>query len=266
VGYNHRVSIKIVFFDIDWTLYDHKNRVWVPSAIKAIKELQKKGLKVILSTARPYDSFKKFGALDLGIKWDGYIACAGGTSFADGQYLHKALISDENCRGLIKRCKELGLALELVGPEKRKLLTPETACMKDYYGVFRDVVSPRGVYRKGTEVISFLLFSPESSDEAFNKEFPGLIFSRFFTYGVDVMQDMHEKGPDIDLILKHYGFSKDEALGFGDDTQDISMAEHLGHFVCMGNGKDELKAKSEFVTAPVWEDGVLLGLQHFKLV
>jgi Cof subfamily protein (haloacid dehalogenase superfamily) len=259
------MSIKIVFFDIDWTLYDHKNQVWVPSAIEAIKKLQQKGLKVILSTARPFDSLKKFGALNLGVKWDGYIACAGGVAVAEGKTLYKALINDGNCRAVISKCEKLGLALELVGPLERKLLTPETQYMSDYYKAFRDVVSPRGVY-EGDEVISFLLFAPSSYDDEFARDIPSLHFFRFFDCGVDVMQDPHEKGPGIDLILKHFGLKKEEALGFGDDTQDLSMAEHVGHFVCMGNGKDELKAKSEYVTAPVWEDGVYKGLRHFKLV
>lgn len=259
------MSIKIVFFDIDWTLYDHKNRQWVPSGIEAIKKLRKNGVKVILSTARPFESLKLFGALDLGIKWDGYIAGAGGVALVGNKYLCKKLILPKYARPFVKRCEELGLALELVGPKKRLLLADENQYTKAYYEAFRDVVSPCGVYR-GQETISFLLFAPEEYDALFKNEFPNLLFYRFFDCAVDVMQDPHEKGDAVDLILHHFGFAKDEALGFGDDLQDISMAQHLSHFVCMGQGKEELKAISEFVTSEVWDDGVLRGLEHFHLV
>lgn len=259
------MSIKIAFFDLDWTMYDHEHRLYVPSGIKAIRKLKDKGIKVILTTARPFESFAKFGALDLGIEWDGYISCSGGTAYADGKYLHKALISPYLCESFVKYCLQKGLALELVGPEKRKLLTPENECTKDYYEAFRDVVSPRGVY-EGDEVISFLLFAPETVDEELPKRFPKLRFVRFYRSAVDVMEEPHEKGHDIDLILDHFGLKKDEAIGFGDDLPDISMAEHVGHFVCMGNGKSELKEKSEFVTAPIDEDGLAKGLEHYGLL
>ena len=69
--------IKAAFFDVDWTLYDHHNRRYVPSGIEAIKRLKQKGVMVFVCSARPYESLKQFGVFDLGIAWDGYIACAG---------------------------------------------------------------------------------------------------------------------------------------------------------------------------------------------
>ncbi|MCI2111092.1 MAG: HAD hydrolase family protein [Bacilli bacterium] len=259
------MSIRIAFFDLDWTLYDHGNRRYVPSGLRAIKKLKKRGIKAVLTTARPFDSLRKFGALDLGFEWDGFITCSGGASFVDGKYLHKALIGDGNCRAFLSKCLQLDLAVELVGPEERKLLTPENKFTDEYYKAFRDEVSPRGVY-EGDEVVSFLLFAPERYDAIFEKAFPQLKFIRFFSCAVDVMQDAHEKGVDIDLMLKHFGYRKDEAIGFGDDIPDISMAEHVGHFVCMGNGKDELKVVSEFVTETIDKDGLIKGLKHYGLV
>ena len=34
----------------------------------------------------------------------------------------------------------------------------------------------------------------------------------------------------------------------------------------MGNGRDELKAVSEFVTDPISKDGLRTGLRHYKLL
>ena len=44
-------------------------------------------------------------------------------------------------------------------------------------------------------------------------------------------------------MLRHYGFSKDEAIAFGDGHNDIEMLEAVGMGVAMGNAKDEVKAK-----------------------
>ena len=36
--------------------------------------------------------------------------------------------------------------------------------------------------------------------------------------------------------------------------------------VCMGGGMEELKAKADFVTAPVLEDGIEKALIHYGLI
>jgi hydroxymethylpyrimidine pyrophosphatase-like HAD family hydrolase len=92
------------------------------------------------------------------------------------------------------------------------------------------------------------------------------VYSRYFDYAVDVIPTPHLKGEACDDFLRYYGFKKEESLGFGDDLQDISIAEHVGAFVCMGNGKDEVKKHASFVTSEVWNDGILQGLRHFQLV
>ena len=46
-------------------------------------------------------------------------------------------------------------------------------------------------------------------------------------------------------MLRHYGFSKDEAIAFGDGHNDIEMLEAVGIGVAMSNAKDEVKAKAD---------------------
>ena len=83
------MKIKAAFYDIHNTLYDWKNREWTPSGIEAVKAIKKKGIKVFICSARPYQSIREFGVFDMGIKWDGYVASAGGIAFARGKYLFK---------------------------------------------------------------------------------------------------------------------------------------------------------------------------------
>jgi hydroxymethylpyrimidine pyrophosphatase-like HAD family hydrolase len=92
------------------------------------------------------------------------------------------------------------------------------------------------------------------------------VYSRYFDYAVDVMPVQHLKGQAVADVLHHYGFTKAESLGFGDDLQDISLADNVGKFVCMGNGKDEVKQHASYVTSAVWDNGVLQGLRYFGLV
>ena len=56
--------------------------------------------------------------------------------------------------------------------------------------------------------------------------------------------------------MKYYGFTKDNAIAFGDGHNDIEMLETVGMGIAMGNAKDEVKAKANAVCKPVDEDGV----------
>ena len=42
------------------------------------------------------------------------------------------------------------------------------------------------------------------------------------------------KGNAVAAVLRHYGFSKDEAIAFGDGHNDIEMLEAVRHGYCHG--------------------------------
>mgnify|MGYP000807695593 CR=1 FL=1 len=52
------------------------------------------------------------------------------------------------------------------------------------------------------------------------------------------------------------GFTKEEAIAFGDGFNDIEMLEAVGTGVAMGNAKDEIKAHATCTCKSVEEDGV----------
>lgn len=259
------MSIKIAFFDIDWTLYDHKNHKWSELSLEGIKEAQRRGVKVVLCTARPFASMKEFGVFSLGIQWDAYISSAGATAFADGKFLRKTLIAPQRVRDFLALVEKEKLTCEIVEPLTRKLAFPQTSVSQEYYACYNDVIPEVAPYLD-EEVTGFNLFAHEEEDAIFQKEFPDFTFFRYASFANDVTGEPHRKGDAIDCVLEHFHFGKEEAAGFGDDLQDLSMAEHVGIFVAMNNGKEEVKAAASFVTKDVWDDGVYYGLQFLKLI
>ncbi|MCR4562917.1 MAG: HAD-IIB family hydrolase [Bacilli bacterium] len=254
---------KIIFFDIDWTLYDHKNHEWNMPSIEAIRQTQKQGIKLIVCTARPYHSAYNLGIESLGIKWDGWISSAGGVACAEGNYIYKTLIPRPIVERFLKFVKERGIAAELVEVLTRKLVSKGDGA-EAFYNGFVEVRPEEGEY-EGEEVIGFNMFATSEIDDEFQKEFPELLYFRYFDNGVDITYEPHEKGVAIDHILDYFGFTKDDAMGFGDDIQDISIAEHVKTFVCLGNGKDEVKKVATYVTDNIWDNGVKNALIHFGL-
>ena len=68
---------------------------------------------------------------------------------------------------------------------------------------------------------------------------------------VDIIPLNSGKGNAVAAVLRHYGFSMLEAVGMG---------------VAMGNAKDEVKAKADFVCQSVENDGIYHYCVENKLI
>ncbi|WP_126654354.1 HAD-IIB family hydrolase [Chryseobacterium aureum] len=89
---------KAVFFDIDGTLISLKTKVIPESTQNAIKNLRKKGIKVIVTTGRSIN--------DLGhikhIEFDGFLTFNGGYCMTiDGRVMFRQAIHSEDIKNLI---------------------------------------------------------------------------------------------------------------------------------------------------------------------
>lgn len=256
--------IKAGFFDIDNTLYDWESRRFIPSGIKAIKQIQRKGVKVFLCSARPYASIKDFGVMDLGIRWNGVIANCGGYVTMGNRTLRLLSFKPEHLRTLKRIGHENGLTMEFVTARERFLTAPGNTFLDNYHGTYSDIVPPVHPFH-GQKVTGVLLFCPEEYDEKFKAVLPDLIYYRFHPCGVDIAEEEHRKGDGIAAVMKELGLRKEEALAFGDDLQDISMGD-AAILVCVGNGKEETKQAADYVCPPIAEDGLKKALQHFEVL
>ena len=106
-------DIKIVFTDLDWTLFDHNILDYQKSAIKTIKKLRKRGIKVILNTARCYSSLLTVDAFNK-IPHDGYICSNGGIAFVDNKYLYKESLSPDLVKDIIDFANKENYLLQLI--------------------------------------------------------------------------------------------------------------------------------------------------------
>lgn len=106
-------NIKIVFTDIDMTLYSHRTKKVPDSAIKAIKKLQEKGILVFLCSGRNYYLIRKTGILDI-VEPDGLITMNGANAIIGDQIIYKYPIPENVVDSIIKFAKRLRFGLTLI--------------------------------------------------------------------------------------------------------------------------------------------------------
>ena len=258
----NRSEIKIIFVDIDWTLYDHQKKQFIASGLRALKKARKNGVKVIICSGRHYYSIQGLGAFDA-IPHDGYICTNGGIAFADGKYIIINVIDPKTIYKVIELCKKHHLGLQLMRPDSAILVGEETDFVKWYFEGWVETRPPHDEY-KGEEITSCLLYCTEESEKYF-KNIKAHI-NRFYDQGMDIYAKEYSKDQGVQAILDYYSFSKDEAMAFGDDIPDIDMFKCVKYSIAMGNAKDELKKSSFHVTDHIAKHGLRKALKKYKVI
>ena len=80
------------------------------------------------------------------------------------------------------------------------------------------------------------------------KIFPALNVVRSAPYLLEIIDKSVSKATGIEVLLKHYGFTLDEAIAFGDNYNDVEMLELIPQSVAMANAPDKVKKLAAAVT------------------
>lgn len=256
--------IKAVFFDIDGTLVSFHTHKVPESAVKAVESLRKSGVKVFISTGRPYSCIDNLGTME----FDGYLTLNGGT-FLDSsrQVLFSDSLPDEDVVKLVERINRKGIPCAFVRNS----------------GVFINFVND--TVRKALAVINFpypeilpaeraldskvqqaICFMDEALQPEIMDGLAGTVATRWSPYFADVIPLGTNKAEGVSKVASLYGFSREQVMAFGDGGNDIEMLGYAGIGVALGNASDAVKAAADYVTSSVDEDGVYKALLHFGLL
>ena len=259
-------KIAIIFVDIDWTIYSHRDgHDFDLESISALKKCQQKGIKVFICTARPYHSVKLTGLLDL-FTPDGLILSNGGLVIYNNEIIYEKVF-DQNkfekmCEVVIKHC----LTLEGVEPFTRFLIAPKTAYVDHTFATYFETIPPVEDYHH-RHIIASMLFASIEDDEYLLKELPeGLYYYRFHPYAVDVLEKAHDKGEGVKFVLNYFHIHKRNAMAFGDDYGDITMFQEVKWSICLANGREECKKAAKIITSEVWNHGVKIALENLHVI
>ena len=264
-------DIEIIFTDIDWTLLNHghdKHEFDMPS-IEALKKVQQKGIKIFLCTARPYHSVKGTGLLDF-FHPDGIVCTNGAVCFYGDKVIHNHVFPSHLVEKVVKTCHRHHITVELSNEKERWLSKKGNKYVDAYFGIFNEVypeIYPDVRTYKGENISAILLMCPEKFDEALKKELPSECnLFRFAHTGIDLHLAPIYKSEGVNAVLSYLNIDKKHALAIGDDYGDIKMFEAVGHPICMGNGREEVKPYAEYICPHIDEHGVAIALnKYFKV-
>jgi len=258
------MSKKIVFFDIDGTIYCHQTGKISNRVRDAITKTREKGVLCFIASGRPQgfiaENVKKIG-------FDGYVLANGANIKYQGKdlamrYLHYQDMK-ELCVNLQKRQIEYVLqtpTLCYLRKTCENLLAFYKLCNIDFENFDFDYNEDEII----RQTVKLEILANNGKDFEYAKE-----CCHAFTYEehkdmlmLEVYAKDVSKATGILDVLKLLDISLDHSYCFGDGANDIEMFETVGHPIAMGNAIKDIKELAEDICLSVEDDGVAYKLEE----
>lgn len=259
---------KIVFFDIDDTLYRKYTDTLRPSVAQAMQALKARGILTAIATGRPPVAFPaKIRALIEEAGIDLVITINGQYIEYRGEVLETNPLQPEKmaalCQQLDSRCIPYAFVSNHTIAVSEPLPQVEEAMAK----ILPEHPTDKDFYRHSPVYQMLAFYPPEQDAEiAATAAEQGYQVLRWHETAVDLLDQTSSKARGIQTALAKLGIDMADVMAFGDGYNDVEMLKTVGFGVAMGNGVDAAKAAAKHVCPSVDEDGVYRGLQELGVI
>lgn len=248
-------DIKIAFFDVDGTLVDMKKKVITPAMIETLKHLKENGIILCMATGRgPYlvPSFP-------GIDFDVFLSYNASYCYTKDEVIFSNPIPKEDVKAIVENASEIHRPVFLAGVEGGGA----NGCDKDladYFAIAKSKVNVLDSFDfeklMDKKVYQMMVGCYKEEYADILRDVDGARITAWWTRAADITPANGNKGVGVRKILDYYHLDKENAIAFGDGTNDIEMLEAVGTGVAMGNATDDVKTVADAICGHVAEDGI----------
>ncbi|MDO4435998.1 MAG: HAD family hydrolase [Cardiobacteriaceae bacterium] len=260
-------DIKIIFFDIDNTLCRLGK---IPDEHRVLlKQLQQQGIKLAIATGRSINMLPQ----DIEDLFQEGIFCA--LISNNGQYnlVHQEVIGNYPLsKALNQQVVDLCMKHQLVYQQAglRQIALSQHLPHYDRISLMHaETFIIDANFHQENPVYQLSVFLPENQEAIeFENELSALGFNlaRWCGDGADVLPKNMHKAVGLADVLKALGISHEQAMAFGDGSNDPEMLAFAGIGVCMGDGDERAKAAADYITGTIEEHGLQSALRHFGVL
>lgn len=258
---------KIVFFDIDGTLYDPV--IGVPESTKeALKLLTQNGHMAIICTGRTKaiipENIKNLG-------FSGIVAGAGTYVEYKSHIIHHKVEGADFAKDILALLKGNGIKFIVEGPE---YVYYDGSDQSKEYEMVRNELNSIGIDMRALEFGDYRLnkitchIPKSNSMEAILPKIEEKFHLIWHQSGkfVELVPLGYTKATGIEYLLSYLDRDRKDTYAFGDSTNDIEMLDYVNYGIAMGNSYPEVLNKARYKTKSIKEDGIFYGLKEFGLI
>ncbi|MDO4433005.1 MAG: Cof-type HAD-IIB family hydrolase [Alysiella sp.] len=258
---------KIIFFDIDHTLYIPSEKRIPESAIAALNRLNQKGIITAIATGRtlaalptPIRVLIDQGLIKTVVSINGQYTQHNGTPLIGFPMTHHAV------QHIAQQLHHKAIAHAFVS--EQGIFTPLSNPYLEAAVASVGITSAQTCGSKLPEnVFQILAFYPESKDAEIATMLPeDMKTVRWHEFGVDILPDEASKARGIQAVLDTLNLTMHDTMAFGDGLNDMEMIASVGCGVAMSNGEAALKAIAQHICPAAEEDGIYRFLSENSII
>lgn len=271
------MPVKIIATDLDGTLMAPDHLTVTERTKKALKSAHDKGVKISIATGR---ALRFTDGVTAQIPFADYVICSNGASVYDrnnNKFIYTNLVSPEITAEAIALLDTLPVYYNIYmdgniysqkGTEVffDNFNLPE-AFLKDFAS--RLIVSDNlaeEVAGKGAELIDVFYSNEKDKKVIFDFfEEKGLFLASALAGVVSATAQGSDKGTALNGLCDILGISSDEAMTFGDASNDATMLEYAYYSFAMENGDEICKNSARFSAPSNADDGVAQMIEKYVL-
>lgn len=267
------MSVKIILSDIDGTFLTDDKKVTDLTA-KAAKAVVEKNLPLVLVSARMPEAI--YPITDgINLPRQPVISYSGGLVLTeDEKVLHDKKMSLDDTKNILAEMDKrwVGLCINYYSGrnwyvraveynvQHEMEITQAKAEVADFYKLLDENILPNKI---------MIICTPPTCKEmesVLGELFPRLNVVRSAPYLLEIMDKSVSKAVGIEILLKHYKISVDDAIAFGDNYNDIEMLQYIPRSVAMKNAPDKVKQIAREVTDSNADSGIYTYLVKNKII
>ena len=258
-----RKEIKLIAFDLDGTFLDDRKNI-PEENLRAIEFAASQGIHIVPATGRLYNGLP---AILQELDFIRYYILINGAQVYDaqaGKVLVSADISNGLAISLMDHAEEIGAYYDCYkdnrGVMNQAMYDYLDPVMPDanYRAYMRSVRTPVADLRTylrtdGGNVQKVQYFFSDLSERAHQLEvlnglFPGIKATSSLSTNIEINSVNAGKGPALEKLCACLGFSAENAMAFGDGTNDLDMLIAAGVGVAMSNSDTKLFPHADLIT------------------
>ena len=271
------MALELLAFDLDGTIIKEDRMTVTNKSIEAIKYAADKGVKIVIATGRMISAIPRE---ILELECIDYVITANGarlTNIKTGEVIHKSGLNYTKVDELSKIAEHLGIFYELYcdgksyAPKKNKDSIESFNIHEEFFDLLNNRTIPfdnlNELERKQIEVEKFNMLSIPYDRyneiwEAFSKV-KGINQVSSIKINIEINSEETSKWNAIKALCNKINIDTKCVMTIGDSGNDYDMIKNAGLGVCMGNGFDEVKLASKYVTKSIDEDGFDYAIRKF---
>lgn len=264
------MKLRAIFLDLDGTL-NNDQKVITPRTKAALMAAQKKGIQLVLASARPSPGLHKERDILQLQKYGGVLMSYNGGRIVDaatGRVLFETAMDLEQTRQVLRLLEKLPVT-PIVDDGKDFYVTDPLGYKVDY-----ECKNNRMICHSVDNLADWISFAPvkilmsvlpeqlRDVQKQIRENIPQtLTVVQTAPFYLEVIPSTINKGQGVLDTCKALNIDPQDAVAFGDAENDIPMLRKAGVGVAMGNAAEIVKNQADVITKTNNEDGIAEWLE-----